>query len=82
MAIENTVLTANIFGAALMVAGIQLDQVTLQQLCEYLAVLGIVIAPTKLTALLGLIGLVINQYMLERQALAMKPQRIHLKESA
>lgn len=70
MTIARTGLGANVLGALLLVAGVQLDAVTLQQLSDYLALLGIVVAPTKITAVLGIVGLVINQVLLAKQAAA------------
>lgn len=57
---------ANVLGALLLMAGISVDPDTLQQLSSYLTTLGIVVSPTKFTAGLGLIGLVVNQFLIRK----------------
>jgi hypothetical protein len=57
---------ANVLGALLLMAGISVDPETLQQLSSYLTTLGIVVSPTKFTAGLGLIGLVVNQFLIRK----------------
>lgn len=73
MNIAKTGLTANVVGAVLIAMGIAAEPETIRQVAEYLELLGIVIAPTKITAVLGLIGLVINQVLLQKQKKSVEP---------
>jgi hypothetical protein len=74
LSVANTGLTANVIGVVLLSLGIAAEPETIRQVAAYLELLGIVIAPTKITAVLGLIGLVINQVLLAKKS---APKQIH-----